>query len=429
MFCSYLRSKFSKILFMAAILVASAFSFSVTAAVSATAAPRYEVPGFQAASEVLPRELIAGPHYRVRDKVISYGYMRHYSVDSDFGPFQVSGDFALRKLIKEIGAIASLQQVKKSDAYLNGIRNAASKPLEFGANLIDDPVDTISGVPRGVATLFQNVKTGLSSKSSKGEDSKAAQLLAMSSSKRELAKKLGVDVYSNNKVLQKELNSVAWATAVGGLTLSAALMPVGGPAVAAVSVTRTAQQMSDMVNEYPPQRLRQLNEQKFQAMGISADLIGRFLDNQAYTPTQNTVIAQSLETLSSAKGRNNFMQLACTAQDEELANFFQYVSETLKGYQEKVSAIEQISVYGPLVFAKARNGMVIIPLPLDLAIWTETAAERVPAAIAAYKSTDPKQKKFEFWITGTASKLAKQESSKHGIATVENIGSRIAFTY
>ncbi|MHC1730294.1 MAG: hypothetical protein AB9866_30565 [Syntrophobacteraceae bacterium] len=429
MFCSYLHPKFSKILLLAVLLVASAFTFRVSAAISATPTARFEVPGFQAASEVLPRELIAGPHYRVQDKVISYGYMRHYSVDSDFGPFQVTGDFALRKLIKEIGAIASLQQVKKSDAYLNGIKNAASKPLEFGANLIDDPVDTISGVPKGVATLFQNVKTGLSSKSSKGEDSKAAQLLAMSSSKRELAKKLGVDVYSNNKVLQKELNSVAWATAVGGLTLSAALMPVGGPAVAAVSVTRTAQQMSDMVNEYPPQRLRQVNEQKLQAMGISADLIGRFLDNQAYTPTQNTIIAHSLETLSGAKGRNNFMQLAITAQDEELANFFQYVSETLKGYHSKVAPIEEISVYGPLVFARARNGMVMVPLPLDHAIWTERAGERVPAAIAAYKSTNPKQKKFEFWVTGTVSKLAKQELSKNGIDAVEKVGSRLEYTY
>ena len=46
----------------------------------------------------------------------------------------------------------------------------------------------------------------------------AQNLLAVSSFKREYARKFDVDVYSTNEVLQKELNSVAWASAAGNLT-------------------------------------------------------------------------------------------------------------------------------------------------------------------------------------------------------------------
>jgi len=426
---SYFRSKGPGRFMLPALFAAALFLSSVPSAIAAPVNPGFEVPGSVKASAILPRELIAGPHYRVREQVTFYGYMHTYLVDSDYGVFEVTGDYALRKLIREIGAIAVLQDTKKGQAYLNGIKTAASQPIEFGANMINDPVDTISGVPKGVATLFQNVRTGLTTKSSKGDDGKMEQALAVSSNKRELAGKLGVDVYSTNKVLQKELNGIAWATSLGSLTVSAALAPVGGPAVAAVSITRTAQQLNDLVNQYPPQRLRQINEQKLQAMGIPSDVIGRFLDHQSFTPTQATIIVASLEALTGARGRDAFLRQALTAEDEESANFFEYMAETLKGYQAKVAPIQDISVFGPLVFAKASNGIVVIPLPLDHAIWTERASRRVPDAMKAYKATNPNQKKYEFWLTGTASKMAKEHSAKLGIQIVENIGNRIEFTY
>lgn len=396
---------------------------------AAPAAPGFEVPVNRKAGSILPSELISGPHYRVRDTVVFYGYMHHYVVDSDFGVFEVTGDMALRKLIREIGAIAALQEVKKTEAYLNGVKKAASQPLEFGANLLTDPVDTVTGIPKGVARLFANVKTGLTAEPGPGEDTKVEQALAVSSNKRELASKLGVDVYSSNSVLQKELNSVAWATAIGSLSLSAALAPIGGPAVAAVSLTRVSQQLNDLLREFPPQRLREMNGRKLESMGIPPGLVSRFLDHPSYTATQETVIVMSLEALPGAGGREAFIEQALIADDEETANFFMNVAETMKGYHSKVAPIQQISVYGPLVFARASNGMVLIPLPLDGAIWTERASRRVPMAVASYKAANPEAKKFDVWITGTASKMVKDEMAKHGGQVSEKIDKRIEFVF
>ncbi len=264
--------------------------------------------------------------------------------------------------------------------------------MEFGSNLINDPADTLSGIPKGVAGLFSTVRTSLTTKADPNEDSKVEQALAVSSNKRELANRLGIDVYSSNKVLQKDLNSVAWATSLGSLTLTAALAPVGGAAVVAVGMTRTAQQMREIVNEYPPQRLRQINQEKLQAMGVPSDLIEKFLDHPSYSPTHDTIIVSSLESLTGAKGRDSFIQVALLANDEETANFFQNIAETMKGFQLKAAPIREIRANGPVVFAKASNGVVLVPFPLDHGVWTQRAGQRVPLRLPVTRLPIPASK-------------------------------------
>lgn len=92
--------------------------------------------------------------------MVSYGYMHNYVVDSDFGVFQVTRGPALRRLIREIGAIAKVQNIERGRAYLEGIRNAASKPVEFGANIIAQPVDIIGGILEGGRHAFRECKSG-----------------------------------------------------------------------------------------------------------------------------------------------------------------------------------------------------------------------------------------------------------------------------
>ncbi|MDR3554992.1 MAG: hypothetical protein P4L55_09590 [Syntrophobacteraceae bacterium] len=425
MFTSCVRSRVSQVVLLPFCFAAALWLLTVSSAIPAAAEAAFEIPGTLSASQILPRALLSGPNYRVRDKVAFYGYMHHYIVDSDFGVFEVTGDLALRKLIREIGAIAVLQKIQKSRAYLEGLRNAASKPIEFGVNVITDPVDTLSGIPAGVTSLFENVQTGLTRKSGRNEDRQLAQLLAMSKNKRELARELGVDVYSSNKVLQKELNSVAWATTLGNLTVTAALAPVGGAAAGAVSLSGTAQRMGEMPSDNSPQKLRRMNEDTLHAMSVSTGLIHAFLNNAAYTPTQDTVIVASLKTLTGARGRDAFLQAALSATDEESASFFEHAAEILWGYQTTVSPIKDLAVFGPLVFARAANGTVVIPLPIDRAIWTQSASQRVSGAMRSYRAANPNVKGYQFWLTGTASKLAKERAAKHGIKTVEYVGSRI----
>ncbi|MGA2404376.1 MAG: hypothetical protein ABSG91_22185, partial [Syntrophobacteraceae bacterium] len=178
-----------------------------------------------------------------------------------------------------------------------------------------------------------------------------------------------------------------------------------------------------------PQRLRQINQEKLQAMGVPSDLVAKFLDHPSYSPTHATIIVSSLESLSGAKGRDSFIQVALLADDEETANFFQNMAETMKGYQLKAAPIREISGRGPVVFAKAANGVVLVPFPLDHGVWTERASQRIPDAFGKYKASNPGVKKYEVWVTGTVSKRAADEMKKLGVQVVENVDKRIEFAY
>ena len=183
--------------------------------VASAQAADYEMPRDRSAKEILGPGGLKGQHYRIRELVVADGYMERWSVDSDFGAFEVQGDEALRKLLKEIRAIGELQNVRKSEAFTKGLAGAAKAPVSLAKSLITNPVDTITGVPKGAYQLLENVGTSATTAKDPSEDSRIAQALKMSAFKREYAARLDVDPYSSNKVLQKQLNSVAWAASVG----------------------------------------------------------------------------------------------------------------------------------------------------------------------------------------------------------------------
>src|SRR5262249_39671516 len=176
-------------------------------------------------------------------------------VASPFGPFEVVGDGALRKLLNELRAIAALREIKTSKAFADAVVAATSGPLRFAVHLMTHPVDTVTGIPKGAYKFVEETLTGVTTQKDPSEDPAYMQLLEVSAQKRAFAFQLGVDVYSSNKVLQKELNSVAWAAAVGKLSVSAALLPVGGTAGSVLSGVRWGQTLNEQLKDESATRL------------------------------------------------------------------------------------------------------------------------------------------------------------------------------
>ena len=252
--------------------------------------------------------------------------MHHYTVDSDFGKFDVTGDSALRKLLREIDAIAKLHEVKKTKVYWDALKESGKRPLHFGKNMITHPVDTVSGTVKGVGTLFGNIKEGITETvhgtSDPSADNKAKQILQVATYKREWAYKLGVDPYSSNKALQKELNGVGWAGRPGRLKYNRYHFTGNSSSsrsstVWCASPTRLEEvdeeqrkayvdQINKMVEELPPTRMRLANEEKLAEMGIADELAKQYLDSPHFTPRHDAIIVDSLASLKGAKGREIF---------------------------------------------------------------------------------------------------------------------------
>ncbi len=82
-----------------------------------------ELPELKA-SEILKPELLKGPHYVVRDPVPTGSGMNQFTIDSDFGVFEADGNEMLLQRLKEIDAIARLQEVSRTDEFKKSMTRA-----------------------------------------------------------------------------------------------------------------------------------------------------------------------------------------------------------------------------------------------------------------------------------------------------------------
>ncbi|MEZ5832104.1 MAG: hypothetical protein R3D05_13080 [Dongiaceae bacterium] len=393
---------------------------SLSACDAARAADEFEYGTSYKTASVLPASVISGNHYRIRDTVQSDGFMFTYTVDSDYGTFQVTGDYALQKLLNEIPIIASLEDISRTEAFADSVVHAAKSPLRFGEGLITDPVDTVTGIPRGLFSIFENVGEAVTSESDPSEDSRAKQALFVSSWKRDYCAQLGCDVYSSNKVLQEELNRIAWAAAIGGLTVSGATTVASGGAVMIFSTVRTADQLNEALRAEPPARLRLMNEEKLRAMGIQEALIQKFLDHPTFTPRHDTLIVDALSKLDGVVGRDHFLELCLRAQDEVGANYFQNNAEILVGYHTKVARLTEIVPLLGISAALASNGHTLVPVAWDYGVYEKAVAERMDYAVKEFARRGLSTK-FDVWTTGRVSARLKAEAAARGFTVVENI--------
>jgi len=397
--------------------------FSTTGIVEAE---RYDVPHNRRISDILPADQIKGEHYKIHKEVIFEGYMDTFKVGSDYGEFEVTGDGALRKLLNEIHAITVLKEIGKTKAFTEALADAAKKPFQFAGNLITKPVETVSSVPKGVASIFEGAYAGITTKPQAGEDSQVESLL-LSKYKREYAYNLGVDVYSSNEVLQAELDRIGWAAAVGSLSFSAATAPIGGGVGMAVSYTGLAQDVNSYLKDQPPSKIRSEAMKKLAEMGVSEELIEKFLENPNYTPRHTTVIVANLMKLEGTKGRDEFVKYSLSATDEESANFIQNIIETIRGYHETVSPIKEIMVSSNLVLAKSKEDTVLIPFPLDYGIWTDKSEAVITNLVKTNKNESGPDVKFDLWVTGTVSPLTRKNLEELGVQVAEKVYERIDF--
>jgi hypothetical protein len=394
---------------------------AVSAAVTVGAAD-YEVPRNLSAKQLLPAAMLKGHAYKIRDVVPTDGYTHRWKVESDFGPFEADGDGALRKLLREIHAIGELKKVSKTSAFNKGLSGAAKAPVGFVKSLVTDPVDTVTGVPKGAYQLVENVSTSATTTGDPSEDSKTAQILKMSAFKREFAAQLDVDPYSSNKALQKELNSVAWASTVGDWAFSVALLPAGA-AGSAISNVRLGNSVKNALKDEPPQRLRLLNDERLTKMGIPEELRKRYLDHPAFTPRHDTIITTNLEALDHVAGRDAFLTLALGAQDETEANLYTGMVQLLRGYHQTVSPLTAITALNRITVAQTKAGKALIALPIDHIPWTQ----RVDQVTTKLKgNTGPGfNGKVDLWLTGTVSPAARRELEARGFSIMENAHTKV----
>jgi hypothetical protein len=335
-----------------------------------------ELPELKA-SEILKPELLKGPHYVVRDPVPTSAGMNQFTIDSDFVVFEADGNETLLQRLKEIDAIARLQEISRTDEFKKSLVAAAKSPLNSAKNIARDPAQAISNVPKGIMKFLGRAKETVENVGKGGDigdETRMKDAIGYSDKKREIALGMGIDPYTTNTVLQKQLDDLAWASWAGGFTFSVATLPISGAAGAALTVTNLNSTVEDLLREKSPSELEQINRATFRAMGASASDVERILHGGAFTPTQTTTFAVHLKALKGVANRGAFVKAAaqkCTTEADAL--FCVYTAALMNQIHQK-TPIARIVMLRDFPICVAKDGTTIVALQWDYAAWTSGAA-------------------------------------------------------
>ena len=381
---------------------------------AAMGAQKYDTPAVLNASRILPPQLLSGPNHRVQEQVRNDGFINTYTVNSKFGQFTAISTTVLRKRVHEINALAVMEKIQGTKEYSKSIKEAGQDTLTGIKNLVTKPVDTVKGAASGLGAAFRRAGDAISGpKRSESEDSRVKDLIGFSKTKREYAYQLGVDVYTDNKVLQDRLDEIAWAGYAGGLTWAAAMMAVPGGAGVAISVSGTHHLLNEIFRTTPPPDLRRMNLEKLLKMGVASEVADLFINNTVYSPRQQTLLVNALEQMTGVTNRSAFVSFAALSDSQGLALFRQRQADMYEGYHKKVERLASFVSVGGLAGGRTSNGAVVFNVPLDHLIWTENMALFLTKANHLVNGLSGVSQK-QLWVEGTVSPLARLEVERLG---------------
>ena len=420
------------------------FNIGLSSAIAAD----YESPPSIPFDAAFPDVAIKGEHYSVKASVPTDGFLTRAVIKSEFGDFVALGPGMLEIRLHEIEALAKLQTFEASDEFQRGAKDSASEKWDGLKQVYDKPKEAAAGISVGVSRFFKRsyraTKTGVQTvndvihdrtpgavegagsklpgsaqsqalpdgeskyeKAAKASGSTAVNILGFDDSRRKLAKRLGVDPYTTNLVLDEKLDEVTWSIFAGdfGIDLATSLIPGS-------FVITTSGLVSNWVWDTPPGDLRVKIEQTLLRLGVSQEDIDRLLRHRAYPLSYQAALTAAMDALGKVDGHEDIMPLALSVGTVDQARFVVNTLRMLQRYHETVQPLKEIAVQGT-VFAVTEDDTIVVAAPVDYVSWSEM--------IDRFSANDRfSSKPHVLHIAGTMTEVARSHFTERGWELHEN---------
>jgi len=406
-----------------ALLTALATAGTLT---TARAQSGFEAEPVLKASDLVAPDLLKGPHFAVDDQVPVKGFLARFTLRSDYGTFQVHGIRMLQVRVKEVYALAQIDDMSKTKEFAAAAGKAIARPVTSTVNMVVHPVDTITGLPDGVGRLFDRIKlggkavVGAATATDTSSGQKVADVsqrvgaitvtaLGYEKERRDLAKGLGVDPYTTNEVLAKKLDDMAWVAFSGrfGIQTAMSVLVPYSMAMSAVTITNSTvydTSQGDLINSA---------QAIFAATGASDGQVQALMKNKQYSLSQLTTLAIGVQRLQGVAGLPSVVSFAAIAQTQDETRLVAAAVNMLARYHESVAPIAEVMAPGPII-GRTMNGALVIPAPVDYGAWSERAARFA-------RREDLKAPSRTVWLSGRLSPGARKEFEARGWTINESL--------
>src|SRR5690348_8602525 len=341
--------------------------------------------------------------------------------------------------VRELRAIEELKKVQGSSAFGEALAKSAAAPVKLVGSLVTDPGTTVENVASGVGTVLgrigYSVKSGVENagdamskpSSSQKQPAQAAAAegkppaftddpLGYNRARREWAKKLDVDPYTSNPVLQPLLDDAARATFAGNFAVGMAVGAVAAPLQYATDFQST---VKDSVWDQPPGDLAQRNEEMLKRMGVPAEVGRAFLRNRWFTPTLQTALVAALDKLNGVSRRDALIRTAASVEGEVPARFLVRCI-TLLAIQHRETPLAHLRMRGIVPIGETMDRSLVVAAAVDYLYWSEEAA-------AFAKASDVAGAHRLLLVQGQASTRATEEFRRAGWTLRTGVGRKTSF--
>ena len=392
----------------------------------------YDVPWDLRAADILPADLLEGEHHSVDDIVRNDGYLNYYIIKSDYGEFEAASTAMLRIRIVEIGALATLDELSKTEVFIKAAADAGIvAPLRTIKQFVTHPVKTVIGIPRGIGRMFKRYSRQAgdaveSAKDSVGDDEDSGQadddsnaavdltesFFGVSRAERAWAAKLGTDPYSSNETLRAAIKEVAWAERLGKFGVGFA----GIPEIPGADIIGD---VNEAVWSKDPYELQDLNRARLVDTGADEELIEKYLKNPWMSPSQQTLLTAAIAELKDVQGRGGILRQALNPRTEAEAGFFIKSMALLAWYHLNQEPFDSVLTNSVIPAGITADGTVVLTLAVDHLYWTDDVAEA--SDNLGRLRPDRAERPHEIWLLGTASVRCREELSALGFVVHEDL--------
>ncbi len=394
----------------------------------------YAQGGFEASpvlsgTAIAPAALLKGPYHTVAEPVLLDGYFGRFVIESKFGRFSVVGVNMLAVRVNELQAIATLQEVQKSQAFQDSLVRAASAPVQLVQSAVTNPVGTVENIGQGMGNVLGRIgflaRSGaqtISDASSGGGAAGPSNLppapageplppafngdpFGYNKARREWAQQLNIDPYTSNPVLRPLLDNVSTASFAGSFAINTA---IGAVSMGANMVVSFDTDVRDAVWNHPPVDLARQNEARLLAMGVSGRVTRDFLRNRWFTPSLQTALVIALTKMGGIAGTESVIEVASRVQGEMHVRFLIESIRMLGQHQGKEGRLARITMSNMVPVGITEAGTPVASAAIDYAFWD-------PSAEAFAQRKEMRGKRRALLISGNASELVRQKMERAGV--------------
>ena len=380
-------------------------------------------------------ELLKGENHSVSEQTKVINYALVFTLQQGDSSQLIKGRENLQIRINEINAIASLNEVSQTEAFISSLTDAAKKPVSQAVNIVTNPVETVTELPNSVGrylsgSFFKITRTigkvseeavdlvSSSDEKDSGESDglsmdkasdKAEELgkdqLGYSDAKRQLAKKLSVDPYSDNQELQTALERVAWATAAGSFA--------GNVAIPDSDVLKVSGDLQDLVWETSETELIMQNHDRLESLGFEEQTVEQFHDHKQYILSEKVAFSLAMEKLKGVDGLPLLMDLMLASENRDESRMVVKISSALADGHQSKATLKMLQVKKGLLAGVTIDNKLAIPVAVDYLIWTEQVD-----TLSSAKEFDYADKSL--WLKGDISTTARKNLEQKGWTIVSS---------